>query len=460
MSSVSTSTPEGSAPAVTAGVVVAGTALLLPFGAVQLGVTLSFMPALVATVTSFDLLAVCLLIGGYRDKGDRRLLIMAASYAASLVLMAGYALAFPGAVSQRPLLALAPSTAPYLYLAWHGGFPLLLALSSAPWPARFLSVTSTERRARTALLTMAAALGGSITVVVLGVVASPHLPALIVGLDTTRMTRLTAPVVLPLVLAALLLSYRGTRERCGPERWCTVTILVCLCDLLLTYIAAHRFSLGWYGGRVLTLVAAGVVVVAMLASFRRLSALAEHNAAHDPLTGLANRRSAYASLEQLIILARRSARPLGVVSLDLDHFKLVNDRHGHETGDMLLATVAQVLRRSCRAGDVVARVGGEEFLVLLPSADERGTWTVAESLRKAVSSITLPDLPQRVTGSLGITTLQVGDSGVADLLRRVDEALYEAKHAGRDRVVVAGQSVRPRLRVLDTDAHLVAAPSA
>lgn len=430
--------PTGRSVRRAAAVTVLVTAALMPFGALQLPSTVSFVPALIAMVACFDLLSVILLVGAYRDRGDVRLLLMATAYVWSLVAMAGYALAFPGAVSVRPPLATAPSTAPYLYLVWHGGFPLILGLAVGPWHRRPAVATFGARRAHLAATVIGCTVAGGGALVSLLVVNAPSLPALIVGLDTSRLTTYTAPVVLPVVLASLVACYAGTHRSSGPERWSTIVVLVCLCDLILTYSSGHRFSFGWYCGRAMTLVAAGVVLVSMLASFRKLSAQAEHQAAHDGLTGLVNRRSAYVTLEQMIVRARAVGAPLGVISLDLDHFKQVNDQFGHATGDLVLAACSLAMTGSCRVKDMVARVGGEEFLIVLPDTDENGTKAVADKMRAAVTSIVVPALEWPLTASLGVTVLHATDHDSADLLRRADAALYVAKNSGRDRAVVAG----------------------
>jgi diguanylate cyclase (GGDEF)-like protein len=375
--------------------VVAGAALLvtvvvLPIGGRQLGPTVSFVPALLSVVACFDIMSAYLLVGDYRDQGELRLLVMACAYAWSLTVMAGYALAFPGVVSSKPPLALVPSLAAYFYLAWHSGFPILLGAAWAPWPLSWTLPTPVGRRRAIALVVMSGTAAAGIAVVAILALLAHHLPVLIKGLDTSRMTTLTAPLALPLVLVALLATLWGTRARTGPERWSSVAVLVCFLDLLLTYSSKTRYSLGWYTGRSLTLLSAGVVLVAMLATFRRLKAEAEHNAVFDALTGLLNRRGAYTTLDQLIARAHRSGAPLGMVSFDLDHFKQVNDRHGHEAGDNILSEVGHLMTSLGRQGDVVARVGGEEFLALLPDTDLDGATGFAERIRKLIAAMAVP----------------------------------------------------------------------
>jgi len=423
---------------------------LLPLGTIQGPVSSSFVPAMVSVVACFDLISVYLLVGDYRDRGDLRLLVMAAAYTWSLIVMLGYTLAFPGAVSPHPPLAVNPSMPPYLYVAWHVGFPVLLGAAWWPWPAGWTTPTVPHRRPRL----IGAGLGSAVltsTTVVAGLVSlAPVLPTLIIGLDTSRMTKLTAPVALPLVAISLGLAVRGTRRRSGPERWASVAILACLLDLVLTYSARSRFSLGWYGGRTLTLLSAGVVMIAMLGSFRRLKAFAEHHAAVDSLTGVRNRRTAYESLDQLFARHQRSGTPLGLITLDIDYFKSINDTHGHETGDEVLSRIGRTLTTSCRVSDVVARVGGEEFLILLPDTAPDGTYVVAEKIRCAIAAMRVDGLSAPVTASVGATGLRSTDSSSAALLRRADAALYAAKHAGRNTTAVAphdGSRPGPRVPI-------------
>jgi len=153
----------------------------------------------------------------------------------------------------------------------------------------------------------------------------------------------------------------------------------------------------------------------------------------DELTGLVNRRFLLTQLGALVSGARRHNRPLSIVMLDIDHFKAINDEHGHAAGDAVLVAVAATLRDRLRAEDWVGRLGGEEFLAVLPDDDADGASVVAEGLRAAVEELTVRRERDRlrVTASVGWATLE-GDEGSEELLRRADDALYAAKRAGRN----------------------------
>lgn len=156
----------------------------------------------------------------------------------------------------------------------------------------------------------------------------------------------------------------------------------------------------------------------------------------DPLTGMLNRHALNSRVPEIEEQSRLTGRPVGVIVADLDHFKAVNDTHGHNTGDAVLRDVAYVLRRELRAYDLAYRMGGEEFAVLLPGASVVETQSMAERLRAAVAAEPIQGLDIRI--SVGAACTAPGE-GFAwkDLFERADAALYEAKRGGRNRVVVA-----------------------
>ncbi len=158
----------------------------------------------------------------------------------------------------------------------------------------------------------------------------------------------------------------------------------------------------------------------------------------DELTGLLNRREAMNRLRQLRATVDRYGHPFSCVMLDLDHFKRLNDTHGHAAGDRVLHEVGQLLQATVRSTDLACRIGGEEFLVLCPNSSAAGAAACAEHLRAAVAEHTFrhEDATLRVTISAGVGEYEPGLSDGEAVLKRADEALYWSKKAGRNRVSV------------------------
>jgi diguanylate cyclase (GGDEF)-like protein len=166
----------------------------------------------------------------------------------------------------------------------------------------------------------------------------------------------------------------------------------------------------------------------------------------DPLTGMANRRYILTQLGAFVSGARRHGRPLSIAIVDVDRFKEVNDRHGHQAGDAVLVAATGALRSHLRAEDHMGRLGGEEFLAVLPDTDAAAAAAVTERMRAEVSATAVEHegLLLRVTVSIGMATWEA-DEPPELLLRRADEALFDAKAAGRDRALWAPATV-PRRR--------------
>ena len=165
----------------------------------------------------------------------------------------------------------------------------------------------------------------------------------------------------------------------------------------------------------------------------------EKLAAQDALTGAYNRRHFRTLAAQATSIARRQGRPVAVLMIDLDHFKGINDTHGHATGDETLRSLVHVCHATLREGDILGRYGGEEFCVLLPETDLDTAAHVAERLREAVAGLVLEgaDGPFHITASIGAAAWDQADANIEPSLDRADQALYQAKKGGRNRVAVA-----------------------
>ena len=182
----------------------------------------------------------------------------------------------------------------------------------------------------------------------------------------------------------------------------------------------------------------GVFLGVFLRRAHRLSERLRTLANTDMLTGCHSRRHFFELAEQALADAHRKRRPLAVAMLDMDHFKRVNDTHGHDAGDALLKQLVATCQASLRSSDVLGRLGGEEFAALLPETDLETAREVAERLRQAVAATTLDwnDTTLRPTVSVGVAAL-VPEMDLDHLLQAADAALYQAKGAGRNRIAVA-----------------------
>lgn len=176
----------------------------------------------------------------------------------------------------------------------------------------------------------------------------------------------------------------------------------------------------------------------------RLIRHAHRIAARDSLTGLYNRRTFLEAAQRAMSRAHRTGESLAMVIVDVDHFKPVNDTHGHQAGDLAMIEISSALASQMREEDLIGRIGGEEFGIMLPGLSDAGAVLVAERLRIAVRKLRFNVGETRVplTVSIGVTQLQVGEDDLSQLMRRADQAMYSAKELGRDRVECNPASIR------------------
>jgi diguanylate cyclase (GGDEF)-like protein len=160
-------------------------------------------------------------------------------------------------------------------------------------------------------------------------------------------------------------------------------------------------------------------------------------ASTDPLTTLMNRRSFYIQAEVIFQKSIRYRRNISILMLDIDHFKQFNDDYGHAVGDTVLISVANSIQQVCRETDLPARVGGEEFMILLEETDTDEALLIAERLRQVISEINIPKIETKITASIGISNLEADIKNLDELILRADEAMYMAKNKGRNNCYVA-----------------------
>lgn len=243
-------------------------------------------------------------------------------------------------------------------------------------------------------------------------------------------------------------SFRGVSSVDHQERLYTFSSVGDLPLIVAVALSTEDIFAQWKRAALLISLATGVLCIGLLwlswmlskelRRRHRAEQVLSELAATDALTGLANRRTLDQRLRQEWDRAQRSTEPLTLLMIDVDHFKAFNDRHGHHGGDAALRTVAQVIEDNIRRpADLAARYGGEEFAVVLPHTDAKGAWLIAEHIRSSVEHLPRVAGAERpITVSIGMSTWDKRSRmSLEALLLSADQALYEAKHSGRNRIV-------------------------
>lgn len=410
----------------------------------------TFLPFFLTAVFILEGLTAVMMWQHYKADGDVRLLMLGCAYAWTAMIVLPYAVTFRGLVLADPSWFSASSTS-WLWVIWHVGFPLLLGVALCPWPRRWEAArfVAMERRTSTsalALLLEIVALAG-VTVIA---TMTPWLPMLERSNDYLQLTHAIGPEIIALNLAAVIMVAAGWWRAHPIERWVLLAVTAAAADSILSLMAQSRFTIGWYAGRGANLVASSALLLAVLVETDRLyrAMAAQHGslrsqASTDPLTGVANRRGLEASGNALRNLALTTRTPLAAFQIDLDWFKAINDTHGHPTGDDVLVAVAQRLQKIGRAGDVIGRMGGEEFVLLAAGSDAVTADAIASRLLESMRQPTLTRSGAlTVTASIGYAVLDDSES-LDSLLARADAALYRAKRAGRDRAFASSLDDSP-----------------
>ncbi|MGI3903395.1 MAG: diguanylate cyclase [Janthinobacterium lividum] len=362
---------------------------------------------------------------------------LATAYLFAATMIIPYLAAFPGALMTQSLLGTS-GTSMWVWCFWHAGF--------AAGVVRYVVQRQATAQPRAIIRAIIATVSIVLALWLLATVGREFLPFMPSGASSSANVfplALGVPVMLLNVTALVFVGWR-LRLRTAEDLWLTIAMLAACVDVGLTLQAGSRFSLGWYAGRTANLVTSLIVLVSLFSDVLELYAevartnLKLNRLAHvDGLTGLANRRHLDLVIETEFARARRDKRALSVVMIDVDYFKIYNDKYGHQEGDRCLRQIAAALRDSVqRPGDLVARYGGEEFALILPATDLRGAFHVAEMLRTAIRSLALPHGAspfEVVTVSVGVASIVPRTEDKAEAaLAQADRALYRAKQGGRD----------------------------
>jgi diguanylate cyclase (GGDEF)-like protein len=447
------------------------TCAVLPFAG-RIGPALTgFVPSYQTAVGLFYGLSFVHLVNHFRRTRLLALLHIAAGclFSAAILLVQMFSFPIWGPVQ---LVGSSPATTSWLWTFWHLG-PAILAISyvTALGRSASLAVARPEQRTGWSVVAMVAAtlalVGMATAVSTWGV---PYLPVIVQGDDYTTLTSSgVGPFVLG--LTALSAGVLVWRTRCGStvELCLAMSLVLLVFDDVLTLAGGSRLSVGWYAGRAEAAISAGVLLcfyvmkidrrfaqvladAKMLADDRMLlnELVVEQQylndtlaiqAREDGLTGLANRRRFDEQLEHEWLRARRDGRPLSLLMIDVDFFKLYNDHYGHLAGDECLRSIASLMRDTARRpADLCARYGGEEFAILLPNNDLQQAIETANGLNCLLAWRGIEHTPSPlgvVSASIGVACMhpQVEGSGPAELVAAADRALYTAKSGGRNRVV-------------------------
>ncbi|KEO82280.1 sensor domain-containing diguanylate cyclase [Tumebacillus flagellatus] len=416
-------------------------ALSIPFGRTAGPTVAAFLPAFLTAVFVFDVLTAYLFYNQYRINRRASQLALALTYLYSALIAVPHALTFPGVFSPTGLLHAGSQTAVWLWVFWHAGYPLGILVTL--WLEHRRNDPYTEQGAK-----RRAALGGpAIVLLVTGIsllaICGHDLLPVIIKKDnfTLLITSGVGVVVWVINAAAFACTLFFTRGRSVAQLWLIVAVFAMWLDVTLTLFSGSRYSIGWYVARLNTLLSASIVllgliheITALYVKVARQDQRIKHQAYHDALTNLPNRTLFSERLQSSLQLAAERDEKVAVLFIDLDGFKLINDTYGHDMGDLLLVEVAKRLSSCVRAHDTVARMGGDEFTVILPHTKrlEDAEMVSERILNLLREPIRLQDHHLHISSSIGLSFYPDDGTDTLSLMKNADIAMYKAKESGKN----------------------------
>jgi diguanylate cyclase len=420
------------------------TMFLLPLAQVQWPKIPSFLPIYQTVVIGTYLITAYLMYGHYKATRSEALLHLSAGCLYTAAVLIIQFLSFPGAfIEGRTLLGGAQTTI-WLWFFWHAGPAvgiLLFAWSEFRHPG-YLTTNHKQsfRHTATVLVSALAVTTAMVTVF------HEWLPVLDINGNFSRITSSgIAPALQILLALSLVFLWKASRFKNVLHVWLGITLIALLCDNTITMAGASRLSLGWYAGRFSALISSSVMLAVYLkeinrsyqqsmlvvdklaTSYAQLEIIADA-ARLDSLTKLPSRGMFMEHAELLRAESVTTESGFATLFIDLDGFKTINDRFGHEHGDIVLIRVAEVLKTILRANDIAGRLGGDEFIVCLSTSKEDALSIATRISERIVEKI--GKIGDGVGASIGISTC---NTDMPTALQQADEAMYEAKKLGKNR---------------------------
>ncbi|HGH4634078.1 TPA: MASE4 domain-containing protein [Enterobacter bugandensis] len=413
----------------------------------------SFSPLLFPTLTIFllvfHLFIACFMAMKYWcDKRRLYLIAISFAFAGSALLMVGTLTSFPAWLDLYQFNVVNYNDAMIYYMFRHLLMAVLMIVSALLYPTRNLPLSRLAH-----IIIVSGSFLFTACMVILAWMYSSHSPFLSLDLvdNETRQFMVLwshsiniSLIVLWVVTLATLMFITCVRNLF----WVGGNFL-CVCyvvTLSMLLVGGHAEDISWYRARLFETVATLIIIFVLLYDVFRLYRDSHlkyqqsyQNSIRDPLTRLYNRSYFYESLNQALGIAKPS-RPVSVIVSDLDRFKRINDNYGHLQGDKVLQFVANLLMDSVRPQDIAARIGGEEFVLMLANTSAEDAYQVAERIRLKLSGFdkisSEGQLPEPITISMGVFTATSSSVSAEACVESADKAMYEAKETGRNRVVV------------------------